>query len=103
MIFTMRKLNDRKIRWIIRGIENGRKIKEIARIQGITRVRVRQLYKQYVCNGFLKDIDELIEWYNYDKPHMSLNFENAETPEQVFWRKLPKEKIWEYGKWILEM
>jgi len=28
---------------------------------------------------------------------MSLDFENAETPEETFWRKLPEEKILEYG------
>jgi len=33
----MRKLNQRKIRWIIREIEKGSKIKEVAEIQGITR------------------------------------------------------------------
>ncbi len=33
-------------------------------------------------------------WYNTDKPHMSLNFEKAETPIQGFIRKLrPKERI----------
>ena len=52
---------------------------------------------------FFKDIDELIEWYNYDKPHMSLDFDNAETPEEAFWRKLPEEKIFEYAGWLFEM
>ncbi len=81
----------------------GRKIKEIAEIQRITRVRVWQLHKQYLCNGFFKDIDEFIEWYNYDKTHMSLDFECGETPEEVIARKLLKEKIWEYARWILGM
>ena len=47
----MRKLNLRKIQWIIREIEKGRKITEIAQIQGISRVRVWQLYKQYLSKG----------------------------------------------------
>lgn len=38
-------------------------------------------------------LDELIVWYNTDKPHMSLNVDRAETPIQAFIRKLrPKER-----------
>jgi len=37
---VMRKLNEKKIQWIIREIEKGRKITEIAEIQGTSRVRV---------------------------------------------------------------
>ncbi len=50
-IGVMRKLNKKKIQWIIREIEKGRKITEIAEIQGISRVRVWQLYRQYVEDG----------------------------------------------------
>ncbi len=28
-------------------------------------------------------------WYNEDRPHLSLNFEHAETPLHAFVRKLP--------------
>ncbi len=44
----MRKLNQRKILWIIRKIEKGRSMAEIAKIQGITKVRVWQLYQEYL-------------------------------------------------------
>jgi putative transposase len=38
-------------------------------------------------------LDEIIVWYNTDKPHMSLNVDKAETPIQAFIRKLrPKER-----------
>lgn len=33
-------------------------------------------------------IGDLIEWYNNIRPHMSLNFENLETPSQAFIRKM---------------
>ncbi|RLF43153.1 MAG: IS481 family transposase, partial [Thermoplasmata archaeon] len=33
----------------------------------------------------------------------SLDFDNAETPEEAFWRKLPPERIFEYAGWSLEM
>jgi len=32
-------------------------------------------------------IEEFVEWYNTVRPHMSLDFENLETPEQAFYRK----------------
>ena len=31
------------------------------------------------------DIDELIDWYNHEKPYMSLEFDNTETPEEALW------------------
>ncbi len=38
-------------------------------------------------------LEELIWWYNEDKPHLSLRFERAETPLHAFVRKLrPKER-----------
>jgi len=36
-----------------------------------------------------KDLDELVEWHNTVRPHMSLNLEALETPIQAFERKLP--------------
>lgn len=36
-----------------------------------------------------KDLDELVEWYNALRPHMSLNLEALETPIQAFERKSP--------------
>ncbi len=38
-----------------------------------------------------KSIDELIEWYNMKRPHMSLNLEIIETPHEAYIRKMPKE------------
>jgi len=52
---------------------------------------------------FNNNIHELIHWYNYDKPHMSLDFENAETPEEAFWRKLPPQHILHLGGWQIEV
>jgi hypothetical protein len=34
---------------------------------------------------------------------MSLNFDECETPEQAFWRKLPSERILNYSKGWLQM
>jgi len=38
-----------------------------------------------------KSLDELIQWYNMKRPHMSLNLRIIETPSQAFIRKMPKE------------
>ena len=45
-------------------------------------------------------IEEFVYWYNYVKPHMSLNFEELETPYQAFLRGLPAERVMEYGRLI---
>ena len=47
-------------------------------------------------------VDEFVYWYNYVKPHMSLNFDELETPHQAFLRKLPAESVMEYGDWLIE-
>lgn len=43
-------------------------------------------------------VDDFVHWYNTLKPHMSLNLEECETPEQAFWRKLSSERILNYSK-----
>jgi len=37
-------------------------------------------------------IPEYVHWHNEIKPHMSLNWENLETPIQAFQRKLPEDR-----------
>ena len=44
------------------------------------------LYKRK--RGKFKSFDDFIHWYNCVRPHMSLDWDNLETPEQAFWRKL---------------
>ena len=38
-------------------------------------------------------IDELIMWYNSKRPHMSLDMEKVETPDQAFIRKMPEDGV----------
>jgi putative transposase len=40
-----------------------------------------------------KDIHELVDWYNNIRPHMSLDWDNLETPAQAYVRKMPPEGI----------
>jgi putative transposase len=37
-------------------------------------------------------IPEYVHWHNEIKPHMSLDWENLETPLQAFHRKLPEDR-----------
>ena len=37
-------------------------------------------------------IGEYVEWYNTEKPHMSLDWNRLETPEQAFYRKWDKRR-----------
>ena len=37
-------------------------------------------------------VDGFVDWYNNRRPHMSLNWEELETPAQAFLRKQPKKK-----------
>ena len=34
-------------------------------------------------------IDLFMQWYNYDRQHMSLNKDEQETPAQAFVREMP--------------
>lgn len=34
-------------------------------------------------------IDLFMRWYNYKRPHMSLDYDNFETPWEAFRRKMP--------------
>lgn len=40
-----------------------------------------------------KDIHELVHWYNHIRPHMSLDWDNLETPAQAYVRKMPSEGV----------
>ena len=46
---------------------------------------------------------EILHNYNYDKPHMSLDFKNAETPDEAFYRKLPEEIVFKYEGGLIEV
>jgi len=48
-------------------------------------------YKQH--RDRFDNLDEFVYWYNYKKPHMSLNFNKAETPSEAFLRKMRTE-VW---------
>ena len=61
----MHKLNNKKIRWIIREIEKGSSMSWIAQVQDVTRVRIWQLYNRYLSTG---EIPKLIKPGKKSKP-----------------------------------
>ncbi len=42
---------------------------------------------------FNNNMDDLMEWYNTRRPHMSLNLDVIETPYRAYLRKTPPEGI----------
>jgi putative transposase len=40
-----------------------------------------------------RDIHEFVDWYNNVRPHMSLDWDNLETPAQAYVRKMPPEGV----------
>ena len=47
--------------------------------------RFFQTYKKH--RHRFATLDEFVSWYNTIRPHMSLDFDNFETPEKAFYRK----------------
>jgi putative transposase len=54
----MGKLNQRKIRWIIREMDRGKSSSSIALLQKVSQRRVQQLYKQYKDTGEIPVLQE---------------------------------------------
>ncbi len=40
-----------------------------------------------------RSVDEFVTWYNSKRPHMSLNLDAIETPDQAFIRKMPEDGV----------
>ena len=47
----MKKLNQKKIRWIIRWKENGKSVNDLALAQKVTKRRIKQLWAEYKRTG----------------------------------------------------
>lgn len=53
--------------------------------------------------SLFNSVEEFVYWYNHVKPHMSLNFDELETPYHAFIRKLSAERVFEFsGRWLFE-
>jgi len=54
----VRKLTNKKIRWIIRQLDRGTPVKEIAAVMRVTPRRIYQIKKQYEETGEIPDREE---------------------------------------------
>jgi len=64
---------------------------KIERVIGTIKASLRRRWPD--GRAVFRDVDDVVRWYNGRKPHLSLDFEHAETPLEAFERKLrPKER-----------
>lgn len=62
-----------------------------------TNGKVERLYRTLREKArFFSSMEDCVRWYNELKPHLSLEFERAETPIEAHARKLPK-RVRTYG------
>jgi transposase InsO family protein len=71
---------------------------KVERVNGTIKASLRRRWPD--GRSVFRDVDDVLRWYNERKPHMSLDFEHAETPLEAFERKLrPKEReAWRHRK-----
>ncbi len=64
---------------------------KVERVNGTIKSALRRRRKD--GTPLFSGVDDVLHWYNTRRPHMSLDFDRAETPLEAFERKLrPKER-----------
>jgi len=92
MLYEFNKKRDIKVQHIMSRIKHPQTGGKVERVFGTIKSKLKARWPD--GEKEFDSLDEIMVWYNTDKPHMSLNFERAETPIQGFIRKLrPKERI----------
>ena len=69
------------IKHILARVNHPQTCGKIERIFGEIKMRIEKRHD-------FQTVDETVEWHNNIKPHMSLNFDELETPAQAFQRKM---------------
>jgi putative transposase len=80
-----RYLADNEIKHILCRVNHPQTNGKLERFYGV-------LEDKMIRRAQIATIHEYVHWHNEIKPHMSLNWENLETPIQAFHRKLPQDK-----------
>ncbi len=78
-------LADRGIKHILCRVNHPQTNGKLERFYGV-------LEDKMIRRAQIATIPEYVRWHNEIKPHMSLNWENLETPIQAFHRKLPEDR-----------
>ena len=81
-------LNQYGIKHIVASVKHPQTNGKIERFFGEVDIRI----------GKFGSIDKIVHWHNVIKPHMSLDFDE---PANVFWYRLPPERVLSYAqKWL---
>jgi len=79
------ELADREIKHILCRVNHPQTNGKLERFYGV-------LEDKMIHRAQIATIPEYVHWHNQIKPHMSLDWENLETPIQAFHRKLPQDR-----------
>ncbi len=90
-LYEFNKSREVKVRHIMSRVKHPQTGGKVERAFGTIKSKLRARWPD--GEKEFESLDEILVWYNTDKPHMSLNTDRAETPIQAFIRKLrPKER-----------
>ncbi len=85
-LYQLRKKRGIKVQHIMSRVKHPQTGGKVERVFGTIKSKLKARWPD--GEKEFDSLDEIIIWYNTDKPHMSLNYERAETPIQAFIRKL---------------
>ena len=84
-----KKLTELGIRQVLAGVRHPQTDGRLERLHGEIHCKLHG--SKEVMTGKSGPIDLSVRWYNYDRPHMSPDWDRQETPAQAFARKMPEE------------
>ena len=82
------KLAELEIKHIVAGVRHPQTNGKIERFFGEVQRKLPQFVD--IMMRVSDPVDLFMKWYNYERPHMSLDWDNRETPIQAFERKMPE-------------
>ena len=84
-----RRLVEMGIRQVLAGVNHPQTNGKVERLHGEIQRKLHEFEEIMMRKS--DPIDLFMKWYNYDRPHMSLDWDNLETPVQAFESKMPGE------------
>ena len=82
-----RRLVELSIRQILARVKHPQTNGKLERIHGEIQRKLPEF--EVILIRTSEPIDLFMKWYNYERPHMSLDYDNLETPWEAFRRKMP--------------
>ena len=83
-----RRLVELGIRQILAGVRHPQTNGKLERLHGEIQRKLPEF--EAIMMRKSDPVDLFMRWYNHDRPHMSLDWDNLETPARAFARKMPK-------------